>query len=64
MVLNALNHKELCNKAKEFNILLVPGSSFACPGYVRISYCVATETIKNSLQAFKKLANEFKLKGK
>lgn len=53
-----------CNKAKEFNILLVPGSSFACPGYVRISYCVATETIKNSLQAFKKLANEFKLKGK
>lgn len=55
---------DFCNKAKEYNILLVPGSSFACPGYVRISYCVATETIKNSLQAFKKLANSLQLKGK
>ncbi len=55
---------DFCSKAKEFNILLVPGSSFACPGYVRISYCVSTETIKNSLQAFKKLANSLQLKGK
>lgn len=51
--------KKFCDKAKEFNILMVPGSSFACPGYVRIAYCVSIDTIKNSLQAFKKLAESF-----
>lgn len=53
------NDKEFCNKAKEFNILIVPGSSFACPGYVRIAYCVSTKTIENSLPAFKKLAESY-----
>lgn len=48
--------KEFCNIAKEYNILMVPGSSFAYPGYVRISYCVDYEMIKRSLPAFKKLA--------
>lgn len=43
-------------KAKEFNILMVPGSAFACPGYVRIAYCVDHEMIKRSLLAFEKLA--------
>lgn len=55
------DEKAFCNKAKEFNILIVPGSSFACPGYVRIAYCVAYETIKNSLESFKKLAESFGL---
>lgn len=50
------NDKEFCNIAKEYNILMVPGSSFAYPGYVRISYCVDYEMIKRSLPAFKKLA--------
>lgn len=48
--------KEFCNIAKEYNILMVPGSSFAYPGYVRISYCVDYEMIKRSLPAFRKLA--------
>lgn len=48
--------KEFCNIAKEYNILMVPGSSFAYPSYVRISYCVDYEMIKRSLPAFKKLA--------
>lgn len=51
------NDKEFCKKAKEFNLLFVPGSSFACPGHVRIAYCVSTEIIKNSLPAFEKLAH-------
>ena len=38
--------------------MIVPGTSFACPGYVRISYCVSYDTIKNSLPSFKKLAEE------
>ena len=56
-----VDEKEFCNKAKAYNILMVPGSSFACPGYVRIAYCVAYETIERSLPSFKKLAKEFGL---
>ena len=41
------------------NILIVPGSSFACPGYVRLAYCVSHETIVNSLPKFKELAKEY-----
>lgn len=51
--------KEFCNQAKKFNLLLVPGSSFACPGYVRIAYCVSEAMIKKSLEAFKKLAEVY-----
>ena len=46
--------------AKKYNLLIVPGSSFGCPGYFRLSYCISTEKVKNSLQAFTKLAEEFK----
>lgn len=45
-----------CAKAKEFNLLLVPGYSFMCPGYVRIAYCVDPAMIERSLPAFQKLA--------
>ncbi len=49
------NDIEFCNMAKKFNILIVPGTTFACPGYIRIAYCVAYETIENALPGFKKL---------
>ncbi len=42
-------------KAKEKNILVVPGESFGCKEYVRISYCVKTETIMGALPYFKEL---------
>ncbi len=51
--------KLLVERAKKYNVLLVGGASFACPGYVRIAYCVSPDTIKNSLPAFKKLAEEY-----
>lgn len=54
------DEKEFCSTAKKYNILLVPGSSFACPGYVRIAYCVSYETIVNSLPKFAELAKEYK----
>lgn len=44
-------------KAKELHILMVPGSAFMCPGYVRIAYCVEHSMIERSLPAFEKLAN-------
>ena len=49
-----------CERAKQFNILIVPGSGFGCPGHARISYCVPTERIERALDAFKKLADSYK----
>ncbi len=57
----AADEKEFCAAAKKYNLLLVPGSSFGCPGYVRLAYCVAYETIVNSLPKFKELAGEYAL---
>lgn len=53
--------KQFCQIAKKHNILVVPGSSFACPGYVRIAYCVGESTIRGALPGFKKLACELGL---
>lgn len=55
------DEKEFVQRAKKYHILLVPGSSFACPGYVRIAYCVSYDTIMRSLPSFKKLAEEYGL---
>ena len=55
----AADEKEFCAAAKKYNLLLVPGSSFACPGYVRLAYCVAYETIVKSLPKFRELAGEY-----
>lgn len=49
-----------CEKAKEFNLLIVPGTGFGCPGHTRISYCVPTERAQRSLEAFAKLAAAYK----
>ena len=57
------DEKEFVERAKKYHILVVPGSSFACPGYVRIAYCVSYETIMHSLPYFKQLAEEYGLKG-
>lgn len=48
-----------CERAKEYNLLLVPGDDFGCSGYVRIAYCVSPDMIRRSLPAFKKLAGEY-----
>ena len=55
------NEKEFCEVAKKHHVLVVPGSSFACPGYVRLAYCVSYEQIERSLPAFKKIAEEYGL---
>ncbi len=49
-----------CEKAKKFDLLLVPGDDFGCPGHVRIAYCVQTEMIERSLDAFRKLAEQYR----
>ncbi len=50
-----------CEKAKQYDLLLVPGTDFGCPGYFRAAYCIKTDTIKRSLPVFKKLAEEYRL---
>lgn len=57
------DEKEFVERAKKYHILVVPGSSFACPGYVRIAYCVSYETIIHSLPYFQELAEEYGLQG-
>ena len=55
------DEKAFCEAGKKYNILMVPGSSFACPGYVRMAYCVSYETIVNSLPKFAELAKQYNL---
>lgn len=47
-------------RAKAYNLLIVPGCGFGCPGHVRISYCVPTERIERALPAFEALAKEYR----
>lgn len=53
------NAKAFCNNALKHDLLLVPGDGFACPGHFRIAYCVPTEKVERSLEAFKKLVEMY-----
>ena len=48
-----------CERAKKYDLLLVPSDDFGCLGYVRIAYCVAEKTIINAMPAFEKLMKEY-----
>ena len=48
------------SRAKKKDILIVPCDSFGCPDYLRISTCVAQETVKGSLPGFKALIEDWK----
>ena len=50
-------------KLKEERILTVPCTSFACPGYVRLAYCVAETTVQNALQGFRNVAGYYREQG-
>ena len=53
------NAAAFSERAKKYELLLVPSDDFGVPGYIRISYCVSAEQIRRSLPAFKKLAEEY-----
>ena len=57
-----IDEGEFVAKAKSYNILLVPGSNFGTPGYVRLAYCVSGDMIARSMAAFAKLAADCGLK--
>lgn len=50
---------EFCERAKKYEILMVPSDSFGIDGYARIAYCVNRETIEKSIPAFKALMEEY-----
>ena len=56
------DENEFCEEAKKYNILMVPGSAFACGGYVRLAYCVSYDCIVNSMDGFRKLAEHYGLR--
>lgn len=43
-----------CNKAKNYDLILVPADSFACPGYFRMAYCIDTDKVERSIAALRK----------
>lgn len=47
--------------AKKYHIIMVKGSAFSCPGYVRLAYCVSPQMIQRSMEGFQKLAKEYGL---
>jgi aspartate aminotransferase len=49
--------KVFCQKALKYDLILVPGDSFGCPGYFRMAYCIDTEKVKRSLPALEKFVN-------
>mgnify|MGYP002537838378 CR=1 FL=1 len=53
--------RAFCRRAMDYDILLVPGDDFGCPGYARLAYCVARSQLERSLPAFRKLAGSYGL---
>ena len=51
--------KAFCEKAKEYEILIVAGDDFGCKGYARVSYCVSPKMLSRALPAFEKLAKSY-----
>ena len=51
--------KAFCAAAKEFRLLLVPGSTFMGPGHFRLAFCVSRKTVEDSLESFQRLAQKY-----
>ena len=47
-----------CRKAMQYDLALVPGDTFGCPGYFRMAYCIETEKVRRSLPALEKFVRE------
>lgn len=59
-----IEDNEFVKMAKKYQILLVPGTFFGCPGYTRMAYCISPQTIETALPKFEALMNEIKDKYK
>ncbi len=50
--------KSFCQKALEYDLVLVPGDTFGAPGYFRMAYCIETEKVERSLEALRRFVRE------
>lgn len=53
------DEKIFVQEAKKHNLILVSATTFGCPGYVRLAYCVPYDMIQRSLPAFKAVAETY-----
>ena len=49
--------KVFCEKALKYDLILVPGDTFGCPGFFRMAYCIDTDKVARSLEALRKFVN-------
>ena len=47
------------DRAKEYDMLVVPGTGFGSKAFMRLSYCVDTETCKKSIPVFKEMMEKY-----
>mgnify|MGYP003591352546 CR=1 FL=1 len=47
------NAVAFCEKAKQYDLILVSGDGFGCPGFFRMAYCIDTEKVERSMVAFR-----------
>ncbi len=47
-----------CQKAKDYDLILVPSDGFGVPGYFRMAYCIDTEKVQRSIPVLKKFVEE------
>lgn len=52
------NANAFCEKAKRYDLILVPSDNFGCPGFFRMAYCISTEKVKRSIPVLERFARE------
>ncbi len=56
-----VDDREFAAQCAKYNLLVVPGSAFMCPGYFRLAFCVSESTIRGSEKAFMEVARDYQL---
>ncbi len=49
---------EFCARGRKYDLILVPGDGFGCPGHFRMAYCIDTEKVERSLTALRRFVKE------
>ncbi len=52
--------RAFCQRARAYDLILVPGDSFGCPGHFRLSYCVSTGRVEGAIPRLQCLAAEYR----
>ena len=47
-----------CRKAMNYDLVLVPGDTFGCPGYFRMAYCIETEKVRRAMPAMRRFVEQ------